>query len=258
MLAAAFTAAAIVAWVTTPADGSSDVGALVALITWGAAIAFAFALNPMYLRWHWRRDGNCRCGAHFSAGWSFTTDPSANPRANAPEREGAPANAAHNEQMFVIQDVRPARQGIRSPERPAASSANGSTDHAESPGPGQSTPSGQTHEPPPIYEQAPKEAAVSLGEAVVMSAVYRQHAAVVRVVFDDGQLASVINRMAAARGARLGAGEMALALGVPIARVHGGVSCLARQLNIDGYPVVSREGDLTVLDIDVLREQFGV
>lgn len=286
-LALAFIAAAVVAWSLTPPEGSAgdDVG-LVVLIAWGAAIAMAFALNPMYLRWHWRHDGKCRCGADSRREWKPAQAQGAAADSHFADSAHSAPNAPMSQSMFLIQDVRPVARGPEShplalPVAAAepAVSPRPMSDEPSSPeeppaGPSEEPPAGPSEEPPSGQsEESPsspasagssssasqeRQRSASLGDAVVMSAVYQQHAAVVPVMFGNAQLASIINRMARARGARLSSHDMAVALGIPISRVHGGVSCLVRQLNVDGYQVVRREGDLTVLDLEVLREQFGV
>ena len=61
-----------------------------------------------------------------------------------------------------------------------------------------------------------------------------------------------------ANGNRLTHRELALATGVPETRMVGALASASRVLNIDGYAVLSDDGDVVVLDIETARTQFGI
>lgn len=280
-----------VIWTSTEAPGSSVSGGFVAIL-WAAGILAALIVNPAYLRWRWHHSGRCTCSAHDSGFVPHHSGQHREPSPGGQPPTTSYAPPAASSEMLVIQDTRPSerppkRTTIREEEpRPAPpTEARGWTTFAAAPAddavpstgdvgnpatqapfPTRPEPEAQppqpseatSSEPPPM--ELPDEPAIpaSLGDAVVRSAVYAQQKHVVRMVLDDSVLSRVIDEMSAVPGGRLNDEGMAAALGVPLSRLNGGVSCLARQVNVDGYSVVRRDGRWTVLDVQLLREQFRV
>ena len=100
---------------------------------------------------------------------------------------------------------------------------------------------------------------VRLGEAVVGSDVFAQQKAMAgRVNLDDRQVQSAVEALAAAPGTRLAGTALAGVLEVPVVQVRGASAQLTKLLNVESYPVLRTEGTTVILDVDLLREQFGI
>lgn len=98
-----------------------------------------------------------------------------------------------------------------------------------------------------------------LGAAVVGTDTYSdQKILAPRTAPSDDAAAAALNILAAARGHRVPATELAAPLGVTARRVDGAVTILSQLVNVEGYPVLRRDGDLVVLDEPLLRKQFGL
>ncbi len=106
----------------------------------------------------------------------------------------------------------------------------------------------------------PKPAAPPrLGQAVVDSAAYgAQRRVAGRVTLTDEQVSRAVDALAGAPGNRLTLTPLATALSLPEVRARGAVAQLQKLLNVEGYGVVRSEGGTVILDVAVLREQFGV
>jgi len=114
-----------------------------------------------------------------------------------------------------------------------------------------------TVEPPPA--PGPTTRTVSLGDVITTSATYAQQRAVSgRIALQDTQVSAALEALAAAPGTRLPQASLAGVLGVPATTVRGAVAQLVQLLNVESYPVLRSEGPTVILDVPLLREQFGV
>lgn len=260
LIAAAFTLAGLAAgvWTTVEPEGEQLSGLLL-VFTWAAAIVTVIILNSSYARWRWRRDRRCTCGYdEYEPRHGAWGEQPAYRRASAepasatpsPARQTGPDAGAQESTLPVIQDVvRPSQLTVAPP---VSSRFQGGEAGSQEPDRGSPLgESGSLNSAPASTPSAP-----TLGLALVSSAAYAQQKSVVRVVLNDDVVSRVIDEMAAAPGGRLSTPKAAAALDVPLSRVGGGITCLARQLNVDGYGIVRREGDFVVLDAPLLREQF--
>lgn len=101
----------------------------------------------------------------------------------------------------------------------------------------------------------------SLGSRVVSSDVYvSQRKVLSRLPIRDSQVQALVDALAQANAQRLTRTVVATRLGVPAFRVDGALSQVRQLLNIEGYNVVGLDpdGQTIVLDVGLLREQFGV
>ena len=100
-----------------------------------------------------------------------------------------------------------------------------------------------------------------LGPAIVGSAVYREQQQLAgRLAVSDAQVAALVDRLSRATQRRLTAQQVAVVLDLAPAKVAGAFEQLRKVLNVEGYPVISREpatGTLT-LDVELAEEQFEV
>lgn len=114
---------------------------------------------------------------------------------------------------------------------------------------------------PTLFDEHAPEEADDLVAAVQRSRVYRaQRAGAQRIPLDDGQVAGLLRALLAAPGHRLDRESAAAALRVPTVNLAGALPAVQRLVNVEQYPVVSRDpdGDTIVLDENLLREQFEV
>lgn len=116
---------------------------------------------------------------------------------------------------------------------------------------------------PTLFDDPDESPAVTLrlGAAIVGSAVYgEQRQLAGRLAVTDNQVTTLVNRLAAASQRRLSAQQVAVALDLAPAKVAGAFEQLRTVLNVEGYPVISREpatGTVT-LDVTLAHEQFEV
>lgn len=100
---------------------------------------------------------------------------------------------------------------------------------------------------------------VRLGDAVVQSDAWTQQRVVSgRVALEDEQVVAAVEALAAAPGTRLPLASLASVMALPATRAQGAVAQLQRLLNVEGYAVVRTDGPVVVLDVPLLREQFGI
>jgi len=80
------------------------------------------------------------------------------------------------------------------------------------------------------------------------------------VPLTDDQVARLLRALLGAPAGRLDPESAAAALGVATVQLAGALSQAQRLLNVEQYPVLSRDpdGSTVVLDEALLREQFGV
>ncbi|MBX6721610.1 MAG: BREX-2 system phosphatase PglZ, partial [Dactylosporangium sp.] len=140
---------------------------------------------------------------------------------------------------------------------PVSEAATPSAPVALSPQPSPLSSRGQ--EPPTLFdaETEPRR----LEGAVLASAVYReQRRRASRTAVTDEQVGDLLAALLAAPDHRLDAESAAAALGVAAIQLSGALSQVQRLLNVEQYPVLSRDADgkTLVLDVDLLCEQFEV
>jgi hypothetical protein len=116
---------------------------------------------------------------------------------------------------------------------------------------------------PTLFDEPTSPAAehLSLGRRVTASAAYAEARALAgRLRITDDQVAKLVDRLAAAPQRRLSLAQAAVVLGVPPSSISGAVEQARKVLNVEGYPVLSREAvtDTVILDVGLLVEQFGV
>lgn len=127
-------------------------------------------------------------------------------------------------------------------------------------GRGAGTPGPTLFDDPPVpTAEATQEA--SLGAKIVASEVYAaQRKVLSRLPIRDEQIQSLVDALTSAAGARLPRTVVAAALGVAGFRIEGALSQARQLLNVEGYNVVGvdPDGQTIVLDVPLMREQFGV
>ncbi|WIM96998.1 BREX-2 system phosphatase PglZ [Actinoplanes oblitus] len=115
----------------------------------------------------------------------------------------------------------------------------------------------------PTLFDTPDEPVVSgsRAEAVLVSAAYRdQRKRSARVAISDVQVRRLLDALLEAPAHRLDPESAAAALGVATVQLGGALPQVQRLLNVEQYPVLSRDPDgaTVVLDVDLLGDQFGV
>ena len=129
------------------------------------------------------------------------------------------------------------------------------------PEPVPSTPQQELFPLPPPAPAPSGTAALDLVDAVLASRLFAaQQRLGGRARPDDPRIRSLLTALIDAPGARLPESTVASLLGVGQPSVRGAVAALQRLLNVEGYPVldVDADGSTVVLDVSLLREQFGV
>lgn len=117
---------------------------------------------------------------------------------------------------------------------------------------------------PTLFDEAPEPTAsalTSVGAAVVSSSAYTAQRVIAgRVSVTDDQVARLVDDLVSSGHGRLGTQQAAQALQVPVARLTGAFEQVRKLLNVEGYPVVTRDpGTAAVLlDEHLLRDQFGL
>jgi hypothetical protein len=126
--------------------------------------------------------------------------------------------------------------------------------------PAQPTPLGSRGgEAPTLFDTTAEP--VGIEAAVIASAIYReQRNRASRVAITDEQVGKLLTALLAAPANRLDPESAAAALGVAAIQITGALSQVQRLLNVEQYPVLSRDADgaTVVLDAGLLREQFEV
>jgi PglZ domain-containing protein len=115
----------------------------------------------------------------------------------------------------------------------------------------------------PTLFDAPDEPVPSgtRGEAVLASAAYRdQRKRSARLAISDDQVRRLLDTLLEAPAHRLDPESAAAALGVATVQLGGALPQVQRLLNVEQYPVLSRDPDgaTVVLDLELLADQFGV
>ena len=118
------------------------------------------------------------------------------------------------------------------------------------------------NEAPTLFDELPVQAErATVAEAVLASVAYRdQSARAGRMAVTDAQMTRLLGALLSASDHRLDRESAAAALGVAVVQLAGALSQARRLLNIEQYAVLSYDADgvTVVLDIELLREQFGV
>ena len=100
-----------------------------------------------------------------------------------------------------------------------------------------------------------------LASRVLASSVFTaQRERAQRVTLTDKQIGSLLRRLIASPGNRVGASTAAAGLGIPEVQLSGAVPMVQRLLNVEQFRVLDRDpdGGAVTLDIDLLKEQFEV
>ncbi|MGH3327218.1 MAG: BREX-2 system phosphatase PglZ, partial [Streptomycetales bacterium] len=112
---------------------------------------------------------------------------------------------------------------------------------------------------PTLFDGVPVISDIAV--AVVASPTYRdQRSRSARVTIQDGRITELLRALLAAPANRLDPESAAAALGIAAVQLPGALSMVQRLLNVEQYPVLSRDPDgaTVVLDSALLREQFEV
>ncbi|WP_328423930.1 BREX-2 system phosphatase PglZ [Micromonospora sp. NBC_00389] len=112
-----------------------------------------------------------------------------------------------------------------------------------------------------LPESVTADGPTTVAQAVLASSVYReQRARATRAAVTDEQIRGLLGALLAGPAHRLDPESAAAALGVATIQLTGALSQAQRLLNVEQYPVLSRDADgaTVVLDVDLMREQFGV
>lgn len=105
----------------------------------------------------------------------------------------------------------------------------------------------------------PQGVAESIGVAITATSTYREQKAIAgRIAVGDADVAALLDALAAAPGTRLAQAAAAVVLQLPQPRMPGAVAQLQKLLNVEGYAVLRIDGTTLVLDLPLLRDQFGV
>lgn len=103
------------------------------------------------------------------------------------------------------------------------------------------------------------ETLARIGGGIIVSATYKAQKNIAgRLAVADEQVETLLNALAAAPSTRLTKEASAVVLQVPPTRMGGAVAQLQKLLNVEGYGVLRVDGAQLVLDVPMLREQFGV
>lgn len=116
-------------------------------------------------------------------------------------------------------------------------------------------------EVPTLFDTIDQSTQDDLAAKVLGSATFaEQRKRAQRVTLSDHQIGSLLRHLIASPGNRIDQATASIALGVPLVRLSGALPMAQRLLNVEQYPVVDRDADgvTVVLDLDLLKEQFGV
>src|SRR5690606_20460508 len=105
------------------------------------------------------------------------------------------------------------------------------------------------------------DAQPDLASKVLASAVFAaQRERAQRLILTDRQIESLLRKLLTAPGHRVSAESAAAALGIPLMQLNGALPMAQRLLNVEQFRVLERDSDsgAIMLDVDLLKEQFGV
>lgn len=118
--------------------------------------------------------------------------------------------------------------------------------------------------PPTLFDTvddaaAERSTAGGIGAAVIATRTYAEQKALApRARLRDDNVAALVDALVMAPANRLPLPAVSSLLGVAPSRINGAITVLTTVLNVEGYAVVIRDGDLLVLDPSLLEDQFGV
>ena len=110
-------------------------------------------------------------------------------------------------------------------------------------------------------QEAARERPSGIGQTVVASKVFEaQRTLAGRGGVMPEEVTAFLDLAAQSSGGRIDEVEVAKALGVSMARLRGALASVQKLLNVDGYGVVTLDADgrTVVVDVALLKEQFGV
>jgi len=105
------------------------------------------------------------------------------------------------------------------------------------------------------------DARPDLASKVLASAVFaEQRERARRLILTDQQIESLLRKLLTAPGHRVSAESAAAALGIPLMQLNGALPMAQRLLNVEQFRVLERDSGsgAIMLDVDLLKEQFGV
>ena len=114
---------------------------------------------------------------------------------------------------------------------------------------------------PTLFDEVEQPGAGDTAAQVLASSTFaEQRKRAQRVTLSDRQIGSLLRHLLAAPGNRIDQSTAAIALDVPLVQLSGALPMAQRLLNVEQYPVLDRDPDgvTIVLDLDLLKEQFGV
>ncbi|GAA4837447.1 BREX-2 system phosphatase PglZ [Garicola koreensis] len=119
-------------------------------------------------------------------------------------------------------------------------------------------------ESPTLFDEVepePNPRVQDMAADVVRSPTYAaQRERASRISLSDEKITALLRSLIAAPGHRADPASAASALGVAKVQLAGALPMVQRLLNVEQYPVLDRapDGETVVLDLELLKEQFGV
>lgn len=116
-------------------------------------------------------------------------------------------------------------------------------------------------EVPTLFDETSRESVQDVVAQILASTTYgEQRKRAQRVTLTDDHMASLLRHLVASPGNRLDPATAAVALDIALVRLSGALPMAQRLLNVEQYPVLDRDADgsTIVLDVALLKEQFGV
>ncbi|GAA1699000.1 hypothetical protein MMUR_26500 [Mycolicibacterium murale] len=112
---------------------------------------------------------------------------------------------------------------------------------------------------PGLFDDVPAVASSSLPAAVVRSKVFTDQLSVAgRIVLQKAQIQALLQALLGASAREITLAQAAAALGVATVSVNGALMQAKRLLDVEGYEVLRVGGGVVRLDVEALKEQFGV
>lgn len=113
--------------------------------------------------------------------------------------------------------------------------------------------------PEPVAEPVAPSAGVWIPELIRSEMYEEQRSRAGRRALPDSRVADLLSVLANYRG-RIHRDSLASAGGVSVAELASELAALRRLLNVEGYQVLTQDGDgvTVVLDLDLMAEQFGL
>lgn len=117
---------------------------------------------------------------------------------------------------------------------------------------------------PGLFDDTPNPALIvlptsSLPDAVVRSRVFADQLTLAgRIVLQKGQIQSLLKALLGTSAREITLAQAAAALGVATVSANGALMQVKRLLDVEGYEVLRVGGGVARLDVEALKEQFGV